>query len=73
MQTNLWGNSYKVGDLIEMQLALNEFASGIVVDVDTKRHDYEFPHIKIHWLSGTVTQVTWQNPGEIELVSRGQQ
>ena len=71
MQTNLWGNSYKVGDLIEMQLALNEVASGIVVDVDTKRHDYEFPPIKIHRLSGTVTQVTWQNPNEIELVSRG--
>ena len=72
MQTN---NTYKVGDLIEMQLAFEEFASGIVVDVDTKRHDYEFPPIKIHWLSGTVTgmQATWQNPDEIELVSRGQQ
>ena len=70
MQTN---NGYKIGDLIEMQLAFEEVASGIVVDVDTKRYDYEFPPIKIHWLSGTVTQVTWQNPNEIELVSRGQQ
>ena len=72
MQTN---NTYKVGDLIEMQLALNEVASGIVIDVDTRRYDYEFPPIKIHWLDGTVSgmQVTWQNPDEIELVSRGQQ
>ena len=73
MQTN---NTYKVGDLIEMQLALNEVASGIVVDVDTKRHDYEFPPIKIHWLGCKVAGTpgaTWQNPDEIELVSRGQQ
>ena len=72
MQTN---NSFKIGDLIEMQLAFDEFASGIVVDVDLKRYDYEFPPIKIHWLDGTVSgmQVTWQQPDEIELVSRGQQ
>ena len=68
MQTN---NTYKVGDLIEMQLAINEVASGIVVGVDTRLFD--LPPIKIHWLSGTVTQVTWQEPDEIELVSRGQQ
>ena len=70
MQTN---NSFKIGDLIEMQLAFEEFASGIVVDVDIKRHDYEFPPIKIHWLSGTVSgmQATWQNPSELLLVSRG--
>ena len=68
MQTN---NGYKVGDLIEMQLAFEELASGIVIEVDTQRHDFQFPPIKIHWLSGTVTQVTWQNPNEIELVSRG--
>ena len=70
MQTN---NTYKVGDLIEMQLALNEVASGIVVDVDTK---YESPPIKIHWLGCKVAGTpgaTWQNPDEIELVSRGQQ
>ncbi len=69
MQTNLWGNSFKIGDLVEMQLAF-DVASGIVVDVDTK-----FPPIKIHWLDGTVSgmQATWQNPDEIELVSRGQQ
>ncbi len=81
MQSN---NSFKIGDLIEMQLALNEVASGIVIDVDTRRYDYEFPPIKIHWFSGpdwhrsqlavgTVAgmQVTWQNPSELELVSRG--
>ena len=71
MQTN---NTYKVGDLIEMQLAFEEFASGIVVDVDTKRHDYEFPPIKIHWLGCKVAGApgaTWQFPAEIELVSRG--
>jgi len=81
MQTN---NTYKVGDLIEMQLALNEVASGIVVDIDTKRHDYEFPPIKIHWFSGVVwhpsqlsvdtvarMQVTWQFPAELRLVSEG--
>ena len=73
MQTN---NSYKIGDLIEMQLAFEEVASGIVVDVDTKRHDYEFPPIKIHWFDNAVATplaTTWQNPDEIELVSRGQQ
>ena len=70
MQTN---NTYKVGDLIEMQLAFEEFASGIVVHVDIERRAYEFPPIKIHWLSGVVSgmQATWQNPDEIELVSRG--
>ncbi len=70
MQTN---DGYKIGDLIKMQLALNEVASGIVVDVDIQRHAYEFPPIKIHWLSGVVSgmQATWQNPDEIELVSRG--
>ena len=80
MQTNLWGNSFKIGDLVEMQLAF-DVASGIVVDVDTK-----FPPIKIHWFSGVAwhpsqlsidtvagMQVTWQQPDEIELVSRGQQ
>ena len=67
-----------------MQLAFEEFASGIVIDVDMRRYDHEFPPIKIHWFSGsdwhrsqlavgTVAgmQVTWQNPGELELVSRG--
>ena len=70
MQTN---NGYKVGDLIEMQLAFEEFASGIVVDVDTREHGFEFPPIKIHWLNSNVAgmQATWQNPDEIELVSRG--
>jgi len=70
MQTN---NGYKVGDLIEMQLAFEEFASGIVVDVDTREHGFEFPPIKIHWLNSNVAgmQVTWQIPEEIELVSRG--
>ena len=72
MQTN---NSYKVGDLIEIQLAFEELASGIVLDVDTREHGFEFPPIKIHWLNSTVAgmQVTWQIPDEIELVSRGQQ
>ena len=73
MQTN---NSYKVGDLIEMQLAFEELASGIVIDVDTQRHDFQFPPIKIHWLGCKVAGTpgaTWQNPNEIELVSRGQQ
>ena len=70
MQTN---NTYKVGDLIEMQLAFEEVASGIVVDVDTRQHGFEFPPIKIHWLNSNVAgmQVTWQIPEEIELVSRG--
>ena len=73
MQTN---NGYKIGDLIEMQLALNEVVSGIVVDVDIERRAYEFPPIKIHWLGCKVAGApgaTWQNPNEIELVSRGQQ
>jgi hypothetical protein len=71
MQTN---NSYKIGDLIEMQLAFEELASGIVLDVDTRQHGFEFPPIKIHWYHRTVAgaQVTWQSPDEIELVSRGQ-
>ena len=71
MQTN---NGYKIGDLIEMQLALNEIASGIVVDVDIERRAYEFPPIKIHWLGCKVAGTpgaTWQFPAEIELVSRG--
>ena len=66
--------SFKIGDLVDMQLALNEIASGIVVDVDTKRHDYEFPPIKIHWLGCKVAGTpgaTWQFPAEITLVSRG--
>jgi hypothetical protein len=71
MQTN---NSYKIGDLIEMQLAYEELASGIVIEVDTQRYNFDFPPIKIHWL-GTCkvagTDVTWQDPDEIELVSRG--
>ncbi len=80
VQTNNGG--YKIGDLIEMQLALNEIASGIVVDVDMQRMrfggrpgDLDLPPIKIHWLNSTVAgmQVTWQEPDEIELVSRGQQ
>ena len=72
MQTNLWGNSYKVGDLIEMQLAFEELASGIVIEVDTQRHDFQFPPIKIHWLNSTVAGMneTWQDPDEITLVSR---
>jgi len=73
MQTN---NGYKIGDLIEMQLALNEIVSGIVVDVDIERRAYEFPPIKIHWLGCKVAGApgaTWQFPAEIELVSRGQQ
>jgi hypothetical protein len=71
MQTN--NATLKVGDLIEMQLAFEEVASGIVLDVDLKRYDYEFPPYKIHWLDTMVAgmQVTWQNPDEIELVSRG--
>lgn len=71
MQTN---NDYKIGDLIEMQLAFEEFASGIVIDVDMRRYDHEFPPIKIHWLGCKVAGApgaTWQNPGELELVSRG--
>ena len=71
MQTN---NGYKIGDLIEMQLALNEIVSGIVVDVDIERRAYEFPPIKIHWLGCKVAgtpAATWQFPAEIELVSRG--
>ena len=69
-QTN---STFKVGDLVEMQLAFEEVASGIVIDVDIKRHDYVFPPYKIHWLDNMVAgmQVTWQNPDEIELVSRG--
>ena len=71
MQTN---NGYKIGDLIEMQLALNEIVSGIVVDVDIERRAYEFPPIKIHWLGCKVAGApgaTWQFPAEITLVSRG--
>jgi len=70
MQTN---NSFEIGDLVVMRLAFDEDISGIVVDVDMKRYDYEFPPIKIHWLDGKVAGlgVTWQSPGEIELVSRG--
>jgi len=70
MQTN---NGYKIGDLVGMQLALDEDVSGIVVDVDIERRAYEFPPIKIHWFDSTVAGlgVTWQNPDEIELVSRG--
>jgi hypothetical protein len=77
MQTN---NSFKIGDLIEMQLAINEVALGIVVDVDTKRAAaLRFPGcaapIKIHWFEKGATPLatTWQNIDEIELVSRGQQ
>ena len=70
MQTN---NSFEIGDLVGMQLALDEDVSGIVVHVDMQRYDYEFPPIKIHWFDGTVAGLgaTWQNPDEIELVSRG--
>jgi hypothetical protein len=58
VQTNNGG--YKIGDLIEMQLAFEEFASGIVVDVDMQRMrfggrpgDLDLPPIKIHWFSGS--------------------
>lgn len=70
MQTN---NSFNIGDLVDMQLAFEEVASGIVVDVDTRQHGFEFPPIMIHWFNSTVAgmQVTWQIPDEITLVSRG--
>jgi hypothetical protein len=61
-----------------MQLALNEVALGIVVDVDTKRAAaLRFPGsaapIKIHWFEKGATPLatTWQNPDELTLVSRG--
>ena len=57
-----------------MQLAFEELASGIVVDVDTREHGFEVRTIKIHWLGCKVAgtpAATWQFPAEIELVSRG--
>jgi hypothetical protein len=68
---------FKVGDLIEMQLAFEENASGIVIEVDPGSPNSEFPPYKIHWFSVPHGQrvaglhATWQNIDEIELVSRG--
>ena len=61
---------FKVGDLIEMQLAFEENASGIVIEVDPGSPNSEFPPYKIHWFDAGL-HATWQNIDEIELVSRG--
>jgi hypothetical protein len=57
-----------------MQLAFEEIASGIVIEVDPGDPGSEFPPYKIHWLGCKVAGspgATWQNIDEIELVSRG--
>ena len=61
---------FKVGDLIEMQLALNEIASGIVIEVNPGDARCQLPPYKIHWFDAGL-HATWQHIDEIELVSRG--